>query len=215
MKLLWLLLFFPLQVQAASIKCTAATAKDFKGKVEVISDGDTIHVKKDKDIYKIRLLGIDTPELHYEGRSQGPWAEKATQVLTSKIPLGTEVSIVYDRSPCDAYGRHLGYVVKGSEDVNGYLIDQGVATNYCIYPNVARCRDYAERMDKSLKTNSFANEIELPYEFRWRTSGRKPEKPVAHLNETEVHEPEYYDQIPIPYRLFFMNWDQVLPPYHK
>lgn len=214
MKLLWLLALLPSLSFAANIECNPSKAAPFVGTVNKISDGDTIGVSTKDGNYKIRLLGIDTPELHYQGQSQGVWAERATASLEKKIPVGTQVRIEYDKSPCDAYKRHLGYVMKNGFDINGSMIDDGFAVNYCIYPNISRCLDYAKRMEKSLATNSFANQIELPYEFRWNNDHRRPEKPVADMRETKVYLPEHYSEIPVPFRLFFLSEQAIESPYH-
>lgn len=208
-------LLFPAVSFSAPVKCSRDVTQ-LQGQVSKISDGDTIQIKNQTGAYTIRLLGIDTPELHFQGHSQGEWAEKATQELERKIPIGTKVDVVFDREPCDNYGRHLGYVMKGTVDINAEQIESGVAVNYCIYPNLQKCQEYALRMERVIeKGDSFVSEIQLPYEFRWESSGRGAEKPVADIRGTDVFDPARYTSIPIPFRLFFMDWSSVAPPYRR
>jgi micrococcal nuclease len=213
--LLILIIFIYYNMTKSYIECSPSKATSFTGIVNKISDGDTILVTAKDGNYVIRLLGIDTPELNYQERSMGEWAEKALVSLEKKIPVGTQVKIEYDKSPCDTHKRHLGYVIKGGIDINGSMIDDGLAVNYCVYPNMSRCMDYAHRMERSLIRNSFARYIELPYEFRWKNDNQRSEKAVADMRETQVHSPEYYSQIPIPFRLFFTSEEPILPPYHQ
>jgi endonuclease YncB( thermonuclease family) len=86
-----------------------------------VIDGDTIELAGGQ---RVRLVQIDTPEKHDE--CYGDEASALTQRL---IPAGTHVRIEQDPKldQVDRYGRKLGYVWKGDEDVNVALVRDGAA----------------------------------------------------------------------------------------
>ena len=88
-----------------------------------IVDGDTLDLA---DGQRIRLVQIDTPEL----RGGECYAEEASAHLSNLVPPGTAVRIEIDPGldQVDRYGRRLGYVFKGSENVNLTLVREGAAS---------------------------------------------------------------------------------------
>lgn len=93
-----------------------------------IIDGDTIECD---DAGRIRLIGVDTPEL-----SQDPEGTMAAQALADLIPVGTVVDIEGDVEPRDIYGRLLGYVWYDGALVNWTLVRNGWAVLLTYPPNV-------------------------------------------------------------------------------
>ncbi len=65
----------------------------------------------------VRLLGIDTPETNYYGRSQGEHAGNATDFLKELVSAGDIVRIESDQEERDKYGRILGYVFMDDENI--------------------------------------------------------------------------------------------------
>lgn len=79
------------------------------GTVAYVVNGDTIAVTRDGHTVpeRVRLIGIDTPEL---GHGKGPdecWAAEARDELKTLLPQGTEVALSADPSQpdVDKYGR--------------------------------------------------------------------------------------------------------------
>jgi micrococcal nuclease len=116
----------------------------FEGKVVRVADGDTITVElSDKTRERIRLIGIDTPEMdasknaprEYGSLSQdhlAEWAQKAKD-FTSEQLLYDTVTISYDpmAGKRDQYDRVLGYVtLSDGRDFNLMLIEEGYARVY-------------------------------------------------------------------------------------
>lgn len=185
--------------------------------VESTTDGDTIRVIYKNVSYPIRMLTIDTPETHYNGMTQGLWGENATARLAELLPAGTRVSIELGAESCDSYGRILGYVWKGRSNVNYTMVREGLAINYCIYPNLEYCNQFAVAAERSMRERLGFHadpSVEIPYEWRRQVSGREHEKPVTSIDSYDVHEPNWVDRIPIPKRLFFLSASAVQPPYH-
>src|SRR5256885_4642796 len=84
--------------------------------VRAVIDGDTIDVTT---VGRVRLLGIDAPELGRGFDTDAPFARQARDRVVSLI-LRRWVRLEQDGAPLDVYNRHLAYVV--TEDgvfVNG------------------------------------------------------------------------------------------------
>lgn len=102
-----------------------------KGRVEWVADGDTITVRIGETKEKVRLVGIDTPELD----DANPWwralAERARDHAKSRL-LGRTVVLEPDPvgADRDKYGRLLRYVVLDGKDVNEEMIREGYARAY-------------------------------------------------------------------------------------
>lgn len=100
-----------------------------RGAVTKVVDGDTIDVELPSGAVKrVRLLGIDTPEVYGTVACGGPEASAWTKKY---LPVGTPVELVSDPSQSldDQYGRQLRYVTKLSTgaDVNRKLVARGWA----------------------------------------------------------------------------------------
>lgn len=97
----------------------------FQAKVIGITDGDTIIVlTKDKKQVKIRLEGIDCPEMKQD------FGTKAKQATSDRC-FGKQVSI--HKSGVDRYGRTLAYVYVGDKCINKELLKLGMAWHFKKY----------------------------------------------------------------------------------
>ncbi|MBI3595545.1 MAG: thermonuclease family protein [Nitrospirae bacterium] len=94
-------------------------------------DGDTI-VLADKE--RVRLIGVDTPELHHPRKPVQYYAEEAYR-FTQRIVEGKKVRLEYDWQRRDRYGRLLAYVyLPDGTFLNAELIRQGYGHAYTKYP---------------------------------------------------------------------------------
>ncbi|MEW6388478.1 MAG: thermonuclease family protein, partial [Thermodesulfobacteriota bacterium] len=108
-----------------------------EAQVSRVVDGDTLILANGT---KVRLLGIDAPELEKEGRPADFLAHKARAFL-SQLTQGQTVRLEYDQLRYDRYGRLLAYLLLADGSmVNVELVRQGLARVYLIPPNV-RYRD--------------------------------------------------------------------------
>ena len=98
----------------------------FSATVTYVHDGDTLYLQEGTaNETKVRLIGIDTPEV---GEHAECWGEEATALLKSMVPEGTVVWALEDRDPFDRYGRALLYVfLDDATLVNLAMIEQGAA----------------------------------------------------------------------------------------
>lgn len=116
-----------LVIAAAAIQTPAPTARITRSDpvlVRAVIDGDTIDVAT---IGRVRLLGIDAPELGRSFDTPAPFAREARERLTSLVS-GRWVRLEWDGPAVDTYNRRLAYVVR--EDgvfVNAALVRDGLA----------------------------------------------------------------------------------------
>jgi len=91
---------------------------------------------------RVRLLGIDAPELTQQPQAKECYAQAATARLERLLPSGTIVDLVADpQQPArDSYGRLLRYVYGAGDDVSTALLAAGVARLHDAAPEVARDR---------------------------------------------------------------------------
>jgi endonuclease YncB( thermonuclease family) len=100
--------------------------------VEVI-DGDTVDVRISSRVHRVRMIGIDTPEV-YGGVECG--GKQASRSLRRLLPRGARVLLLSDTSQDtrDRYGRQLRYVHRRGSDVNKAQVRRGWARVY-VYDN--------------------------------------------------------------------------------
>ena len=104
----------------------------YRALVKEVYDGDTITVDVDLgfDIWlkdqKIRLAGINTPEVRGENKLQGL---KARDRLIQLI-LNKEVTIETIKDKKEKFGRWLGKVYFNSELINEKLVLENLAQRY-------------------------------------------------------------------------------------
>jgi micrococcal nuclease len=98
-----------------------------------IVDGDTLVLAGG---IKVRVLGIDAPEMERDGRPADFLAHKAKAAL-SELTLNRQIDLSYDRLRYDHYGRLLAYLwLPDHTLVNAELVRRGLARVYLITPNM-------------------------------------------------------------------------------
>ena len=110
-------------------------SSDSTYKVTRVVDGDTIDVESKSEKFSVRLIGIDTPELHKPNTPVQCFAQVAQSYL-EPILLGKEVKLVKDVEDEDKYQRKLRYVFLGEENINYKMVEEGYAYLLTIPPNV-------------------------------------------------------------------------------
>ena len=99
--------------------CGCSSPPNIARVVQVI-DGDTIIIQGG---YRVRYIGIDTPEIHPNLEAYGIEAWRANRQLVE----GEAVRLERDVSETDKYGRLLRYVFVDDTLVNVELVRQGLA----------------------------------------------------------------------------------------
>lgn len=109
-------------------------------RVTKVVDGDTFEFKSDDVLYKVRLIGIDTPETVDPRRPVGCFGKSASNE-TKRLIEGKDVILTKDISETDKYNRLLRYVflpIAGGENlfINDYLVRQGFAKASSYPPDI-------------------------------------------------------------------------------
>lgn len=183
-------------------------------------DGDTIHVRASNGKeYAIRMIGMDTPETHYMGQSQGEWGEKAAARLKEYLPANSRVRLEFSPSICDSYGRYLAHVFNGKVHVNLEMAKAGLAVLYCLFPSVTYCNKIGAATRRAIedRLGMFADtNVELPYDFRRRIAGREQTSLTGNLRTKDVFRPGHGQQERVSPgdRIFFSSESSVKAPYH-
>ncbi|MEE9397802.1 MAG: thermonuclease family protein [Methylococcales bacterium] len=131
------------------------------GIVKKVYDGDTVVME---DGEKIRLLGINTPEIESSRRMGEPGGEEAKHWLQNKLN-GRKVRIVHDVVKRDKYDRLLAHLFLGNGvHVNVALAKEGLATVNFHPPNLQYANDLlaAQRHAKAKKLGLWAQSYYQP-----------------------------------------------------
>jgi micrococcal nuclease len=103
--------------------------------VTKIVDGDTIDVQIGDQEFRVRYIGIDTPE-----QNEAFFGEAFA--YNRKLIENKTVTLVKDESETDNFGRLLRYVVLGDTFVNYELVKSGYAAASAYAPDVACSTDF-------------------------------------------------------------------------
>lgn len=136
-------------VLLTAVAHAAAPARRTATVVEV-TDGDTIVVRVDGGTERVRLIGIDTPELHDSEKLERDVARSgqsraaiqaqgraARDFLVGRV-AGRTVALEADVEPRDRYGRTLAYVWLDDVLVNALILEHGWGRLLTVPPNVRR-----------------------------------------------------------------------------
>ncbi len=109
------------------------------GTVREVVDGDTIKVETGRGVERVRLIGIDTPEVDHNGPDDECYGEEAKAYLSAMIG-GKRIWLTFDQECSDRFGRSLAYVHRGTEEssfVQRLMLVGGWATAYAVRPNTS------------------------------------------------------------------------------
>lgn len=130
----------------ASTLCPASSIDD-SAMVRSVSDGDTLRLE---DGRKVRLIGINSPELGRDNRPAQPLAQHAKTALYRLLAeSGNRINLQYGAERFDPYQRTLAHIyLTDGRSVQASLLEQGMATAYTTPPNAERsdCYQQAEQI---------------------------------------------------------------------
>ncbi len=176
-----LILLLVLGLLVGGCQTSGRTGQSGLAHVMRVIDGDTIVVNLDGRNYKVRFIGIDTPE---RGR---PYYWEATQ-KTREMVLGKDVRLVKDVSETDKYGRLLRYVYVDDKFVNAELVKQGYALQFTLPPDVKYADLFrklaAEAREKGVGLRS-SNTAGLPSNSN--NAGKQDIKFIGNANSQVFH----------------------------
>ena len=113
--------------------------------VQRVVDGDTVRLS---DGRSVRMIGLNTPELGKQGRSDEPFAVAARKRLEALVAASDgRVSVLPGKESKDHYGRTLAHLY-GADGVNleAQMLAEGLGFQVAVAPNVdlVTCQQAAE-----------------------------------------------------------------------
>jgi len=183
---------------AGAVQTASSGGFRLSGTVTRVVDGDTVHVDVSGRDERVRLIGIDTPEV---GQCD---AAKAT-TLAHRLAQGRAVKLVGDPTQAtrDRYGRLLAYVdLPSGRDLGYQELARGYARVYVYDRPFQRLASYRRAEQTGRKR---ADSI-------WRGCSAAPSQPSGRCDASYpdvciLPPPPDLDCADIPYRNF-----RVLPP---
>ena len=140
--------FTPLPTLPSSINgCIPTTTQRETGIVVGIVDGDTIDVRINNQIYRVRYIGIDTPERNELFYNQAT-------VINQQLVFNKTVTLVKDVSETDQFDRLLRYIIVGETFVNYELVNQGYAFASAYPPDIACSNIFVNAQGYAQKTKA-------------------------------------------------------------
>ena len=106
------------------------------GRVREITDGDTFKAETGRGVERVRMIGIDTPEVDHNGPDDECFGEEASDYLAALID-GDLVWLTFDSECDDQYDRTLAYVHTMAGFVQRSVLQAGMATAYRVLPNTS------------------------------------------------------------------------------
>ena len=134
------------EAEATTEEETSEVPKKEKAYVTRVIDGDTIEVDLNGKAYKVRYIGINSPEYNQ------PFGNEATQANSSLVS-GKTVILEKDVSETDKYGRLLRYVYVGDLFVNAHLVKFGWA-QASTYPPDVKYSDLFVSLEREARENN-------------------------------------------------------------
>ena len=110
------------------------------GVVDEVIDGDTIKVATGRGIERVRLIGVNTPEVDHTGPDDDCYGEEAKAYVEGALD-GQPIWLGFDTECEDHFGRTLAYVHTGQPQEEAFfqrrLLLGGWAATLEISPNTA------------------------------------------------------------------------------
>jgi endonuclease YncB( thermonuclease family) len=134
----------------------------FRGQVERVNDGDTLTLlTNDYERVKVRLYGIDAPELAQSGG-------EASKAALERLVRGLTVEV--ESIDVDRYSRQVGLVRLKDRLINLELIEEGQAWVYERYCKLASlCRSFRQAQKRARESSVGLwreSDPKPPWEFR-------------------------------------------------
>ncbi len=118
-------------------------------RIDYIIDGDTVVLKDGK---RIRLIGIDTPEIGYKGNASQPGAEDARDFVRGLISPDHLYQLQYGIEQQDHHGRSLAHLfLTDGRNLQALLLAQGYATSLNIPPNLRYSECYQQQVQAAIQ----------------------------------------------------------------
>ncbi|MEE9422819.1 MAG: thermonuclease family protein [Gammaproteobacteria bacterium] len=155
--------------------CPAPPSESEPATVRFVSDGDTVVFG---DQRRVRLIGINTPELGHKGQLNQPLAIRARDRLRQLLLSSNHRVIVkLGQEPQDRHGRWLAHLyLPDGQHIGEQLIREGHGWMVAVTPNIttANCLKAAENAARESRQGVWSNAFYTPIKstaLKLRTRG--------------------------------------------
>lgn len=158
LKILFFGAFFVPAICVASARCVPSSVDGLLPVSAVqVTDGDSVrvHIEGQKRRRKVRLIGLNTPELGRDNEPAEPWARAAKRAVQERLNGAQRIFLQLGEDTQDRYGRYLAHVYwlddsKYLHSLEYSLLSAGLAHAIAVPPNTdwAQCLFNAEREAK-------------------------------------------------------------------
>lgn len=110
-----------------------------------VVDGDTLQLQ---DATRVRLIGLDAPEIGRDGKPSQPWAQVAKRRLQAVVNDSEQIYLLPGEQSRDRYGRLLAHAFDARGDnIEARLLQEGLGFAVFMPPNaaLAECHRRAEQ----------------------------------------------------------------------
>jgi len=137
------------------VSASTAVVKPANAMVEKVVDGDTLEAKLDDEgkIFKIRLLGINTPETVDPRRPVECFGKEASNKM-KELLTGKRIRLEADpqADERDKYGRLLrNAFLEDGTDINAFMVREGYAYAYLSFPLDAKRKKELKKLQEDAK----------------------------------------------------------------
>lgn len=120
--------------------------------VQRVVDGDTLRLSDGRNV---RMIGLNSPELGRQGRSDEPFAVAARRRLETLVASSDgRVGLLPGKERKDRYGRTLAHVYDANgNNLEAQLLAEGLGFHVAVAPNVelVGCQSTAERQARQAR----------------------------------------------------------------
>ena len=161
----WLGVFFILSFSLFSLSayseqnCPADLASLEQVQLAKVVDGDSLTLT---DGRKLRLVGVNTPELNSQLPKQKAWAEKAKRAVLSFFAKQKNLYLQADIDRLDRYGRELVHIYRADgQSLSAHLLAQGLGWQIMVPPNAAHqsCYSAIEKQARQKALGVWADDV--------------------------------------------------------
>ncbi|MDC1141804.1 thermonuclease family protein [Planctomycetota bacterium] len=118
--------------------------------VKRVVDGDTLVIVDDGQDVKLRLIGINTPEVGRREIIQSSPGWRATLWVRDRLKADPQVRLEYDKELLDKYDRTLAYAwLPDGQMLNDEIVREGYGKTMSIAPNTKYTARFMKRVNEA------------------------------------------------------------------
>ena len=99
-------------------------------KIINVVDGDTVDFICENKKYRVRIIGINTPETVHPNKPIECFGKEASEKMRNLVLNKTVTLKISNDHSQDKYGRLLRYIILNGEDIGSTMIKEGYAFSY-------------------------------------------------------------------------------------